>query len=87
MKQLSVASITLKTKIVHTVTYFIVGLIAYSLFDYSASFADPALSSLIRPTNDPLVQRGVLFQLIRGILLGLVFYLLRDVLFQINMAG
>jgi hypothetical protein len=82
MKQPSFTSITLKTVIVHTVTYFIVGLIAYSLFDYSSSFADPALSSLMRPTTDPIVQAGVLFQPIRGILFGLVFYLLRDVLFQ-----
>jgi hypothetical protein len=75
-------AVVLKTTVVHTLTYFIVGLIAFSLFDYSERFADPALSSLMRPTDDPLVQAGVLFQPIRGILFGLVFYLLRDVLFR-----
>jgi hypothetical protein len=82
MNQPSFTSITLKTTTVHTFTYFIVGLIAYSLFDYSSSFADPALSTLMRQTDDPIVQAGVLFQPIRGILFGLVFYLLRDVLFR-----
>jgi hypothetical protein len=82
MEQPTFASIALKTTIVHTVTYFVVGLIAFSLFDYSAEFADPALSFLMRPTDDPLVQAGVLFQPIRGLLFGLVFYLLRDVLFR-----
>jgi hypothetical protein len=71
-----------KTTVIHTLTYFVIGLIAFSLFDYSERFADPALSSLMRPTDDPLVQAGVLFQPIRGILFGLVFYLLRDVLFR-----
>jgi len=82
MKQPTFTSIALKTTIVHTVTYFVIGLIAFFLFDYSAEFADPALNFLMRPTDDPLVQAGVLFQPIRGILFGLVFYLLRDVLFR-----
>jgi hypothetical protein len=74
--------IVARTAVVHTLTYFAIGLIAYSLFDYSARFADPALNSLMRQTDDPLVQAGVLFQPIRGVLFGLVFYLLRDVLFR-----
>ena len=35
----------------------------------------------MRPTDDLLVTAGPLFQPIRGVLFGLVFYLLRDVLF------
>jgi hypothetical protein len=78
---ITLTSIALKTTVVHTVTYFVIGLIAFSLFDYSARFADPALRFLMRKTNEPLVQAGILFQPIRGILFGLVFYLLRDALF------
>lgn len=81
-KQLTLWGIVAKTGIVHTLTYFAIGLIAFTLFNYSARFADPALSSLMRQTNDPLVQAGVLFQPIRGVLFGFVFYLLRDVLFR-----
>lgn len=74
--------IVLKTTAVHTLTYFIVGLLAFSLFDYTERFADPALRLLMRQTDDPFVQAGVLFQPIRGLLFGLVFYLLRDILFR-----
>jgi hypothetical protein len=75
-------SITLKTIVVHTITYFAVGLLALTLFDYSTRFADPSLSCLMRQTDDPLVAAGPLFQPIRGLLFGIVFYLLRDVLFR-----
>jgi hypothetical protein len=70
-----------KTTVVHTVTYFVIGLIALGLFRYSKKLADPDLASTMRQTDDPLVRAGVLFQPIRGALFGLVFYLLRDVLF------
>jgi hypothetical protein len=81
-KQLTVWGIVSRSTVVHTLTYFTVGLVAFSVFNYTARFADPALSSLMRQTDDPLVQAGVLFQPIRGVLFGLVFYLLRDVLFR-----
>ncbi len=35
----------------------------------------------MRPTDDPLVMAGPLFQPIRGVLFGVVFYLLREVFF------
>jgi hypothetical protein len=79
---LTVLGIVVRTAVVHTATYFAVGLMAFSLFKYSARFADPALSPLMRQTDDPLVRAGVLFQPIRGVLFGFVFYLLRDVLFR-----
>lgn len=78
----SVRDIITKTVVVHTITYFLVGLIAYFVFNYSTQFADPALTSLMRPTNDPLVQAGILFQPIRGILFGIVFYRLQSVFFD-----
>lgn len=80
--KLTLWAITLLTTVVHTVAYFFVGLLAFTLFNYSARFADPALSSFMRQTNDPLVAAGVLFQPLRGLLFGIVFYLLRDILFS-----
>jgi hypothetical protein len=74
--------ITLRTIVVHTVTYFAVGLLAFTLFDYSTRFADPSLRGLMRQTDDPLVAAGPLFQPIRGFLFGIVFYMLRDALFR-----
>jgi hypothetical protein len=81
-KHLTLWGVAAKTAIVHTLTYFVVGLIAFNVFNYSARFADPSLSSFMRQTDDPLVQAGVLFQPIRGVLFGLVFYLLRDIVFR-----
>lgn len=71
-----------KTIVIHTITYFLVGLVAYFIFDYSTRFSDPALASLMRPTNHPLVQAGIIFQPIRGILFGYIFYRLQNVFFN-----
>jgi len=72
-------TIITKTIMVHTLTYFAIGLIAFKLFDYTAALADPNLN--MRPTTHPLVRAGVLFQPVRGFLFGIVFYLLRNILF------
>ncbi len=77
----TLGEILIKSMVVHTLTYFCVGLLAFTFFDYSAKFADPAISCLMRQTNDPWVMAGVLFQPIRGLLFGGVFYLLRDIVF------
>lgn len=81
MKQYTFSSITVKTAVVHTVTYFLVGLISFALLDYSTKYADPIVSGLMRQTDHPLVAAGPAFQLLRGFLLGIVFYFLRDIIF------
>lgn len=73
--------LALKTIVVHTVSYFAVGIVAYLLFDYGGAFARPDLSQLMRPTDDPIVRAGPLFQPIRGLLFAIAFYPLRGVLF------
>ncbi len=70
-----------KALVTHTVTYFIMGLLASSILDYTRFFAESSLNLMMRPTNDPWVMVGPLFQPIRGILFGIVFYLLREPLF------
>lgn len=74
--------ITFKTAVTHTVTYFLMGLAALALLDYSARYADPAVAILMRQTTDPLVAAGPLFQPIRGALFGIVIYLLRDLVLE-----
>lgn len=74
--------IALKTIVVHTVTYFLVGLAAYCLFDYSNDFSSLEVNGLMRQPDDFLVRTGVLFQPVRGFLFGIVFFLLRKVLFK-----
>lgn len=70
-----------KTIVTHTVTYFIMGLLAFTILDYARFFAESSLNLMMRQTNDPWVMVGPLFQPIRGILFGIVFYLLREPFF------
>jgi hypothetical protein len=81
MKRVSFSSIVAKATITHTVSYFIIGLISFALFDYSAKYADPVVARLMRQTGDPLVAAGTFFQLLRGALFGIVFYALRELVF------
>lgn len=73
--------VTVKTAITHTVTYFIFGWLAATIFDYARLYAGTSLHLLMRQTTDPWVMAGPLFQPIRGIVFGLVFYLLRESFF------
>lgn len=78
---LNLWTVVAKTTVVHTVTYFAMGVLAMMVFRYSRRLTDPAVVDTMRGTDDPLVRAGVLFQPIRGALFGLIFYLLRDVVF------
>ena len=73
--------LTLKTVVVHTITYFVAGILAFTLGGYEKTFSDPPLSYFMRPTSDPLVMAGPLFQPIRGVIFASAFYPLRSVLF------
>jgi hypothetical protein len=73
--------LAVKTIIVHTVTYFVMGLLASTLLNYGSWYAESYLSGFMRQIDDPMVMAGPLFQPIRGLLFAVVFYLLRDVLF------
>lgn len=81
MKELSFHSIVVRATIIHTITYFVVGLLSFLFLDYSARFADPTVAVGLRPTDHPLVTAGPLFQILRGFLFGIAFYALRDVFF------
>jgi hypothetical protein len=70
-----------KSMVTHTITYFIMGLLASTILNYAGFFTQSSLNQMMRPTTDPWVMAGPLFQPIRGILFGLVFYLLREPVF------
>ncbi len=78
----TVLEVTIKTIVTHTITYFIMGLLASTLFNYGRLYAETNLNLLMRQTSDPMVMAGPLFQPIRGLLFGIVFFLLRDTLFR-----
>ncbi len=80
-ERLSLSVLTVKTVIVHTITYFVAGILAYTLGGYEQAFSKPPLSHIMRPTSDPLVMAGPLFQPLRGVIFALALYPLRKVLF------
>lgn len=73
--------LVLKSAVVHTITYFVMGVFAYFVFDYATVFGSPPFDTFMRPTDDPIVATGVFYQPVRGALFGAVFFLLRDSLF------
>ena len=79
--QPTLSSLVVKTVVVHTVTYFIAGVLAYTINDYQTAYARPPLSYIMRPTTKPVVMAGPLFQPIRGIIFALALYPLRAILF------
>jgi hypothetical protein len=68
-----------KTAVCHTITYFIMGLLAFHFLHYAELIARPC--SGMRPMTDPLVRAGALFQPLRGVLFASVFYPLGERLF------
>ena len=79
---LTLSGVVIKTAIVHTVTYFVAGALAYMMFDYKALWDEPVFNVYMRRLDDPMLMAGPLFQPIRGILFGVVFYLLRREYFE-----
>jgi hypothetical protein len=73
--------VVVKTLVTHTVTYFVAGFTAFSLFDYPRLIAETQLGASMRPLNHPLVLTGPLLQPVRGVLFGFVFYMLRGPFF------
>jgi len=80
-RQTTFLGLVVKTSIVHTVTYFIMGVIAFSFLDYPKTYAAPAMACWMRQTSDWMVMIGPMFQPVRGIIFALVFYPLREIFF------
>ncbi len=80
-RNITFLGLTLKTIVVHTVTYFIMGLLASYLLDYRTAFAEPITREYMRQVSEPIVALGPALQFIRGILFAIAFYPLRQILF------
>ena len=79
---ITLLSLSLKSIVSHTLTYFLVGLVASVVFNYSADFARPELRAYMRQIGDPIIALGPAVQPLRGILFALAFYPLREILFR-----
>ncbi|HEX5809003.1 MAG TPA: hypothetical protein VFY25_10090 [Anaerolineales bacterium] len=80
--QITLFGLSLKTIVAHTLTYFLIGFLAFSVFNYEAQFAQAEVRTWMRQTDDPIVALGPGLQPIRGIIFALAFYPLREVLFK-----
>ncbi len=80
--QPSFRSILYRTIISHTVTYFATGVVASILLGYATRMTRPDIAPIIRNITDPILMASPLFQPLRAALLAIVFYLLRDILFN-----
>jgi hypothetical protein len=80
--QITLIGLTLKAIAAHTITYFLVGFLAFTIFDYASQFAQTGVQTWMRQTDDPIVALGPALQPIRGIIFALAFYPLREVLFR-----
>jgi len=80
--RLTPAGIIAKTVVTHTVTYFLLGVISFLLLDYATVYARTDVNQFVRQTDDPIVAAGPLFQPIRGLIFGIVLYLLREPIFR-----
>src|SRR5271157_165943 len=77
--QLRFPALAAKTMVSHTLTYFIMGVLAAHFLNYAALMARP--DSGMRPFTSPWIMAGPLFQPLRGLIFATVFYPLRDCLF------
>ena len=63
----------------HVVTYFVAGMLAYTLLDYGALFQSAGFSCLMRPVSSRWVAAGPALQVFRGLIFALALYPFRSV--------
>jgi hypothetical protein len=68
-----------KTVVSHTITYFVMGALAFHFLHYADFINKP--NSGMRATTDPFVMLGPALQIVRGVLFAAVFYPFREILF------
>jgi hypothetical protein len=59
---------------VHVITYFIVGILAMTIFNYKDVFTSGNLGSFMKPTDSPIVALGPGLQVFRGLIFALVLW-------------
>src|ERR1035437_1444567 len=69
-----------KTVVSHTLTYFVMGALAFHFLHYADFINNP--NSGMRPMTSPLVMLGPALQVVRGVLFAAVFYPFREILFE-----
>ena len=63
----------------HMTTYFVAGVLAFTLMNYETSFQSENLACYMLPTSSPWVAAGPALQVIRGLIFALALYPFRQV--------
>ena len=79
--QITLWGLIVKSSVAHTLTYFIMGILALTFLNYEDVFISGALENYMRPTDSPWVAAGPALQWIRGIIFALAFWPLREIFF------
>ena len=72
-------TLAVKTVVCHTLTYFIMGLLAFHFLHYADFINSP--NSGMKPTTSLFVMLGPTLQVFRGVLFATIFYPFREILF------
>jgi len=68
-----------RVTVLHMTAYLIAGVIALVFMDYKELFASGSLSSLMRPTDSPIVAVGPFLQIIQGFVMSLFLFPFRSI--------
>lgn len=79
---LRISTFVWRVTALHILTYFVVGLLAFTLLDYRSLYAQTELRHLMRPTSSAWVAAGPVLQVIRGVVFGLVLWPVRDIIVE-----
>ena len=78
--QVRFVPLAVKTVVCHTITYFVMGILAYHFLHYEEFIKNPC--SGMKPITSLWMILGAPLQVFRGILFASIFYLFRDRLFN-----
>lgn len=64
---------------IHTITYFVIGILSMFLFSYGESYGEGDLSAIMKPIGSPWVMAGPALQVFRGLLFSIILWPFRNV--------
>ena len=82
MNDVTFGRFTVRVTCCHVVTYFVAGVLAFTLLDYKNLFLSEGLSELMRPTSSRWVAAGPALQVVRGVIFALALYPFRRIILQ-----
>lgn len=64
----------------HMITYFLFGILAFSIFSYDKLYTSGILRDIMKPTNSLWVAAGPALQIIRGVLFAIILWPFKEII-------